>query len=104
MSDPAGAPRGAEFLAVRDLRKYFPVRKGLFLRAVGHVQAVDGVSFAIGRGQTLGLVGESGCGKTTTARLIVHLEQPDAGQVLLDGATPPVSPAPRCAASGPRRR
>ena len=77
--------RDAEFLAVRDLRKYFPVRKGIFLRTVGHVQAVDGVSFAIGRGRTLGLVGESGCGKTTTARLIVHLEQPDAGQVLLDG-------------------
>ena len=94
LSRPAGiAPRreapdrrrDAEFLAVRDLRKYFPVRKGMFLRTVGHVQAVDGVSFAIGRGRTLGLVGESGCGKTTTARLIVHLEQPDAGQVFLDG-------------------
>ena len=55
------------------------------LRTVGQVQAVDGVSFAVARGTTLGLVGESGCGKTTTARLIVHLEQPDAGQVLIDG-------------------
>ena len=85
MSEPAGVPRDAEFLAVRDLRKYFPVRKGIFLRTVGQVQAVDGVSFAIGRGKTLGLVGESGCGKTTTARVIVQLEQPDAGQVILDG-------------------
>ena len=77
--------RDAEFLEVRDLRKYFPVKKGILLRTVGQVQAVDGVSFAIARGTTLGLVGESGCGKTTTARLIVHLEQPDAGQVLIDG-------------------
>jgi len=81
---PAGR-RDAEILAVRNLRKYFPVRKGIFLRTVGQVKAVDGVSFAIGRGKTLGLVGESGCGKTTTARVIVHLEQPDAGQVILDG-------------------
>ena len=80
-----GGRRDAEFLAVRDLRKYFPVRKGIFLRPVGQVKAVDGVSFAIGRGRTLGLVGESGCGKTTIARVIVHLEQPDSGQVMLDG-------------------
>ena len=81
----AAAERDAEFLEVRDLRKYFPVRRGILLRTVGQVQAVDGVSFAVARGTTLGLVGESGCGKTTTARLIVHLEQPDAGQVLIDG-------------------
>ena len=85
MSEPARVPPDSEFLAVRDLRRYFPVRRGMFLRTIGHVQAVDGVSFTIGRGQTLGLVGESGCGKTTTARLVVQLEQPDAGQVLLDG-------------------
>jgi oligopeptide/dipeptide ABC transporter ATP-binding protein len=81
----ASAAGGDEFLAVRGLRKYFPVKKGIFLRTAGHVQAVDGVSFAIGRGRTLGLVGESGCGKTTTARVIVQLERPDAGQVLIDG-------------------
>ena len=81
----AAGGREAKFLEVRDLRKYFPVRKGVLLRTVGQVQAVDGVSFAVARGTTLGLVGESGCGKTTTARLIVHLEQPDAGQVLIDG-------------------
>ena len=81
----AAGGRDADFLEVRDLRKYFPVRRGILLRTVGQVQAVDGVSFAVTRGTTLGLVGESGCGKTTTARLIVHLEQPDAGQVLIDG-------------------
>ena len=81
----AAAGRDAACLEVRALRKHFPVRKGIFLRTVGQVQAVDGVSFAVARGTTLGLVGESGCGKTTTARLIVHLEQPDAGQVLIDG-------------------
>ncbi|MDE0228864.1 MAG: ATP-binding cassette domain-containing protein [Spirochaetaceae bacterium] len=82
--EPA-AGRDAEFLAVRGLRKYFPVRKGIFLRRVGEVKAVDGVSFAVDRGTTLGLVGESGCGKTTTARVIVHLEQPDSGRVIVDG-------------------
>ena len=76
---------GEQFLAVHGLRKYFPVRKGIFLRTAGHVKAVDGVSFAVGRGRTLGLVGESGCGKTTTARVIVQLERPDAGRVLIDG-------------------
>ena len=89
---------------MRDLRKYFPVRKGVLLRTVGQVQAVDGVSFAVARGTTLGLVGESGCGKTTTARLIVHLEQPDAGQVLIDGRIPRASAAPRCGGSGPWSR
>ena len=82
---PAPGRSSPEVLAVRGLRKYFPVRKGMLLRTVGQVQAVDGVSFAIARGRTLGLVGESGCGKTTTARLILRLEQPDAGRVMLDG-------------------
>ena len=84
---PEAAPGAsdAQFLAVRGLRKYFPVRKGILLRTAGQVKAVDGVSFAVGRGKTLGLVGESGCGKTTTARVIVQLEQPDAGQVIFDG-------------------
>jgi peptide/nickel transport system ATP-binding protein len=60
-------------LSVRDLRVYFPIRKGVFLRVVDHVKAVDGISFDIYRGQTLGLVGESGCGKTTTGRAILRL-------------------------------
>ena len=77
---------GAPLLQVDNLKKYFPVTKGLVLmRTVGHVQAVDGISFTIKQGETLGLVGESGCGKTTTSKLILRLEQPTEGQVLLDG-------------------
>ena len=73
-------------LWVEGLRKYFPVTKGLILmKTVGQVQAVDGISFSIGQGKTLGLVGESGCGKTTTSKLILRLEEPTGGQILLDG-------------------
>ena len=68
---------GAPLLQVDSLKKYFPVTKGLVLmKTVGHVQAVDGISFTIKQGETLGLVGESGCGKTTTSKLILRLEQP----------------------------
>ncbi|HZL89191.1 MAG TPA: ABC transporter ATP-binding protein [Pirellulaceae bacterium] len=72
-------------LSVKDLKVHFPIRRGIFLRTVGHVKAVDGISFDIYRGQTLGLVGESGCGKTTAGRAILRLLEPDAGQVLYDG-------------------
>lgn len=72
-------------LAVKDLKVYFPIRKGILLRTVGHVKAVDGVSFEIYRGQTLGLVGESGCGKTTAGRAILRLIEPDGGRVVYDG-------------------
>jgi len=72
-------------LTVRDLKKYFPIRKGLFSRAVGYIKAVNGVSFDIIRGETLGLVGESGCGKTTTGRLILRLFNPTSGKVMFDG-------------------
>ena len=71
-------------LAVRDLRKHFPVRKGLLNRKSSSVQAVSNVSFDIFRGETLGIVGESGCGKSTTARLLMHLIRPDAGRVTFD--------------------
>jgi oligopeptide/dipeptide ABC transporter ATP-binding protein len=65
---------------------HFPVTRGVLVsRTTGHVKAVDGVSFAIGRQETLGLVGESGCGKTTTARLVLRLQQPTAGHILMNG-------------------
>jgi len=75
----------APLLAVRDLKTYFPVRRGLFGRTVGHVKAVDGVSFTIEHGRTLGLVGESGCGKTTTGRTVLALIPPTSGTVRLEG-------------------
>jgi oligopeptide/dipeptide ABC transporter ATP-binding protein len=77
-------------LEVRDIRKYFPIRRGFFSRVVGHTRAVDGVSFEIRRGEILGLVGESGCGKTTLARAILRLIEPTAGDVRFDN-TPVLS-------------
>jgi oligopeptide transport system ATP-binding protein len=75
----------APLLEVRNLVKHFPVGGGLFGGAPGLVRAVDGVSFQIRRGETLGLVGESGCGKTTTGRCILQLERPTSGQVIFEG-------------------
>ena len=72
-------------LEVHDLVKYFPIKTGLFSRLTGYVRAVDGVSFNIKRGTTMGLVGESGCGKTTVGKTILRLNDKTAGQVLLNG-------------------
>jgi len=72
-------------LSVRDLKVHFPVRKGIFSRVSGYVKAVDGIDFDVYRGQTLGLVGESGCGKTTTGRAILRLIEPTDGQVAFEG-------------------
>ena len=76
--------RRPPLLAVSDLRKWFPIQKGFFSRTVGQVKAVDGVSFHVQSGETLGLVGESGCGKTTTGRLIMHAFPPTAGDIVFD--------------------
>jgi oligopeptide transport system ATP-binding protein len=73
-------------LQVDGLKKYFPIRRGVFQRHVGDVKAVDGVSFDVYRGETLGLVGESGCGKTTTGRTIIRLYEPTGGHVHFQGA------------------
>jgi len=74
-------------LEVKGVSKYFPIRKGLFRKVVGQIRAVDEVSFSISEGETLGLVGESGCGKTTTARCIMRAMDPTAGQILFRTAT-----------------
>ena len=77
---------GEPLLRVEGLRKHFPLTKGiLFARTLGHVKAVDDVSFEIRAGETLGLVGELGCGKTTTSRMILNLEEPTEGRILLEG-------------------
>jgi oligopeptide/dipeptide ABC transporter ATP-binding protein len=75
----------AAVLAVRDLKKHFPISHGLLQRAAGTVFAVDGVSFTIGEGETLGLVGESGCGKSTVGRTVLRLIEPTAGHISISG-------------------
>jgi len=72
-------------LLVRDLKKHFPAKRHLLTSRRERVQAVDGVSFSVMKGTTLGVVGESGCGKSTTARLLLHLIEPDAGDIVFDG-------------------
>lgn len=70
---------------VSGLKKYFPIKKGVFSKTIGHVKAVDDVTFKIKKGETLGLVGESGCGKTTVGRTILRLIEPTSGEVIFDG-------------------
>ena len=72
-------------LEVNNLKKYFPIKGGLFRRVVGQLKAVDDVSFSIKKGQAFGLVGESGCGKSTLGRAILRLHEPTGGQVILEG-------------------
>jgi oligopeptide transport system ATP-binding protein len=112
MLEPITTPRsqvGAQntpsevLVSVRGLKKYFPVTEGaLFPRLIAEIKAVDGVSFDIRRGETLGLVGESGCGKTTTGRCILQLETPTGGDIVFDGVS--LTKLDRKALSGLRRR
>ena len=83
---PANTPASSDnILEVRDLKKHFPIKAGLFGHVVGQVRAVDGVSFCIRRGTTMGLVGESGCGKTTVGKTILRLNDKTSGDVLFNG-------------------
>jgi len=79
------ADKVSELLKVVDLKKYFPVRGGVFHRIVAHVKAVDGISFVLRKGRTLGLVGESGCGKSTLGRAVLRLQDPTSGEIWLNG-------------------
>jgi len=82
---PSVAPDSGALLEVTNLKKHFPIKGGILRRTVATVKAVDGVSFSVKHGETLGLVGESGCGKTTTGRTVLRLEQATAGEVLFEG-------------------
>jgi oligopeptide transport system ATP-binding protein len=82
---PAATPESANLVDVQNLKVYFPIRAGAFQRTIGSVKAVDDISFEVRRGETLGLVGESGCGKSTTGRAVIRLREPTAGTVFFDG-------------------
>jgi oligopeptide transport system ATP-binding protein len=86
MSSPVTQLPAGPLLKVKGLHMHFPISEGmLFRRSIGQVKAIDGVDFTVQRGETLGLVGESGCGKTTTGRCILRLEKPTAGEIIYDG-------------------
>src|SRR5699024_2359529 len=74
-----------EILKVKDLKQYFPIEGGLLGRTINHVKAVDVISFTVYEGETLSIVGESGCGKSTTGRAILRLDEPTSGEIEFDG-------------------
>ena len=76
---------GEQLLEVKNLKKYFAIKGGFFSKTVGYVHAVDGVNFFLNKGETIGLVGESGCGKSTTGRLILCLMEPTEGAIYFRG-------------------
>src|SRR5215467_13785357 len=86
MKSGASMPEATEpLLSVQNLKKYFPIHQGVFSSVAAYVKAVDDVSFSINKGETFGLVGESGCGKTTAGRAILRLLEPDGGKIRFDG-------------------
>ena len=85
MAQNQSSTNGQQLVVVKNLKKHFPVRSGLFRRVSAQVRAVDGISFAIKRGECLGLVGESGCGKTTVGRTMLRLLEPTEGSVYFEG-------------------
>ena len=110
ITEPAAGPAHATeatpaereaLLRVSGLQKHFPVRRGLLQRQVGAVQAVDGLDFEVFRGETLSLVGESGCGKTTTGRLLTRLLEPTGGTIVFEGRDITHLPAAGDAAAAP---
>ncbi len=100
--DPATSPEGTEVLRVEDVSKVFPISQGAFKRSAGERRAVAGVSFTVERGENLAIIGESGCGKTTLARLLVGLEVPTTGRVIVSGNE--IRKLRRSQARGARRR
>lgn len=83
--EPNGHAENDVLLKVENLKMHFPIRRGLMQRQVGTIKAVDGISFEVRRGETLGLVGESGCGKSTTGRAIIQLHSLTEGRIIFDG-------------------